>query len=71
MGRSPPLRRPPRDLTTLARRRGGRFDERYVIAVIDGQQLVAEHGPRDMPVWGIVFDEELHDQPYTGRAGVT
>jgi hypothetical protein len=37
-----------------------------VMAVIDGVQQVAEHGPRDMPVWGIVFDEELRDQPHTG-----
>jgi hypothetical protein len=60
------LKRPPSDLTTLARRSGGRFDERYVIAVIDGERLVAEHGLRDMPVWGIVFDKELRDEPYTG-----
>jgi mono/diheme cytochrome c family protein len=60
------LRRPPSDLTTLTQRRGGRFDEGYVIAVVDGQQHVAEHGPRDMPVWGAVFDEELRDQPHTG-----
>lgn len=60
------LRRPPSDLTTLTQRRGGRFDEGYVIAVVDGQQHVAEHGPRDMPVWGIVFDQELRDQPHTG-----
>jgi mono/diheme cytochrome c family protein len=60
------LRKPPTDLTTLARRAGGRFDEPSVIAVIDGKRLVAEHGPREMPVWGVIFDEELKDQPYTG-----
>jgi hypothetical protein len=59
------LQRPPSDLTTLARRSGGRFDERYVMAVIDGDRLVAEHGPREMPVWGIVFDQELRDEPHT------
>jgi hypothetical protein len=37
-----------------------------VIAVIDGKRLVAEHGPREMPVWGAIFDEELKDFPYTG-----
>lgn len=61
------LRRPPTNLTTMAKRHGGRFDEPYVIAVIDGERLVAEHGPRDMPVWGAVFDEELKDQPYPQR----
>ena len=59
------LRRPPSDLTMLTQRGGGRFDERYVIAVIDGEQAVAEHGPRDMPVWGVVFDQELRDDPHT------
>jgi hypothetical protein len=64
------LRKPPADLTTLARRAGGRFDEPDVIAVIDGKRLVAEHGPREMPVWGAVFDEELKDQPYTQYTGL-
>lgn len=60
------LREPPTDLTTLARRAGGRYDERDVIAVIDGRRAVAAHGPREMPVWGVVFDEELRDYPHTG-----
>ena len=59
------LRRAPGDLTTLARRAGGRFEEREVMAIIDGQRLVAEHGPREMPVWGAIFDEELADQPHS------
>ena len=49
----------------MALRHGG-FDEAKVTAVIDGQLLVAAHGPREMPVWGIIFDEELSGQPYTG-----
>lgn len=52
------LKRPPSDLTTLAKRNGGRFDEAAVMAVIDGRRDVAEHGPRDMPVWGAVFAEQ-------------
>jgi hypothetical protein len=64
------LRKPPTDLTTLARRAGGRFDEASAMAVIDGKRLVAEHGPREMPVWGVVFDEELKDQPYTQYTGL-
>jgi mono/diheme cytochrome c family protein len=52
------LSRAPSDLTTLARRSGGRFDESAVMAFIDGERLVAEHGPRDMPVWGAVFQRE-------------
>lgn len=60
------LRNPATDLTTLARRSGGRFDEREVMAVIDGRRAVAAHGSRDMPVWGYVFTEELEQEPYTG-----
>jgi mono/diheme cytochrome c family protein len=52
------LKRPPADLTTIAKRAGGRFDESAVLAMIDGRRLVAEHGPREMPVWGARFEEE-------------
>ncbi len=58
------LRQPPTDLTRLARRAGGHFDEAAVMAVIDGRRIVAAHGPREMPVWGAVFEEELKEQPY-------
>ncbi len=64
------LRRPPTDLTGMAQRAGGRFDAAYVIAVIDGVRLVPEHGPREMPVWGIIFDEELKDEPYPRYTGL-
>jgi mono/diheme cytochrome c family protein len=60
------LRRPPSDLTTIAQRGGGRFDEVRVMQVIDGRSLVAEHGTRAMPVWGIVFEEEVEGEPYAG-----
>lgn len=58
------LRRAPSDLTTIARRAGGRFDEVKVMQVIDGRTLVAEHGSRAMPVWGAVFEAELEGEPY-------
>jgi hypothetical protein len=64
------LRRPPADLTTLALRTGGHFDEAEVMAMIDGRRAVAAHGPREMPVWGVVFSEELKDQPYTEYTGL-
>lgn len=56
------LKRSPTDLTQLARRSGGRFDERHVMSVIDGRRHVAEHGPREMPVWGTVLEEELREE---------
>jgi mono/diheme cytochrome c family protein len=48
----------PADLTTLARRNGGKFDPQAVMATIDGRNAVAAHGPREMPVWGVVFAQE-------------
>jgi mono/diheme cytochrome c family protein len=62
------LRRAPADLTHIRERHAGRFDESYLIAVIDGRQAVAEHGPREMPVWGAVFEEALRgrDAAYPG-----
>ncbi len=54
----------PTDLTTIARRSGGRFDDAGVMRVIDGRRVVAEHGTREMPVWGAVFAEELEGQRY-------
>jgi len=63
---APSLRNRPTDLTTLAQRSGGRFDEAAAMAIIDGRQLVTEHGPREMPVWGVIFDQELKDEPFSG-----
>ena len=58
------LTKPPSDLTQLAKRSGGAYDERAVMAVIDGRRQVAAHGTRDMPVWGAVFEEEGSGEPY-------
>jgi mono/diheme cytochrome c family protein len=58
------LTRPPADLTRIAERSGGRFDERAVMSMIDGRRAVAAHGERDMPVWGAVFEEEGRGEPY-------
>ena len=52
------LTRKPTDLTRIAHDTG-RFDEATILATILGRRDVAEHGPRDMPVWGDVFKEEL------------
>ena len=64
------LRRPPSDLTTLAKRSGGRFDEAAVMAAIDGRRVVAEHGSREMPVWGAVFEEKREGQPFQAYTGL-
>jgi hypothetical protein len=58
------LRRPPSDLRLIAKRNNGRFDESYVMEIIDGRRTVAEHGPREMPVWGAVFEEQHRPENY-------
>lgn len=62
------LREPPADLTAIAKREGGRFDEARVMRIIDGRRVVDAHGPREMPVWGAVFSEELAGQRHAGYA---
>jgi mono/diheme cytochrome c family protein len=64
---APSMRQPLPDLTTMAQRSGGRFDEREAMAIIDGERLVAAHGTREMPVWGVVFDKELEEAPFGTR----
>jgi mono/diheme cytochrome c family protein len=53
---APTLRAAPPDLTTIARRRGGRFPQAEVTALIVGRRPAA-HGSSDMPVWGPLFRE--------------
>lgn len=52
------LKSPPKDLTKIAERNGGKFPERMVEEVIDGRRRMMAHGDRDMPVWGERFFEE-------------
>lgn len=40
------------DLTRIAARHGGAFPTEQVRQKIDGLELSAAHGTRDMPVWG-------------------
>jgi mono/diheme cytochrome c family protein len=50
------LKPPPPNLTTLARRHGGKFPTDYVAAVLQyGVQNIKAHGSPDMPIWGEVF----------------
>ena len=67
---APSLLRKPTDLTLLARANGGRFDATRIAAVIDGRSPVVEHGTREMPVWGVVFESELADEAYTGYRAI-
>jgi mono/diheme cytochrome c family protein len=49
------LKKRPADLTQLARKNGGNFPELPVMNYIKGEDVVAAHGSRDMPVWGTIF----------------
>jgi mono/diheme cytochrome c family protein len=64
------LETPPADLTQLAKRNGGRWDQSAVMAAIDGRRHVAAHGPRDMPVWGAIFEQEGRGEPYPAYQGL-
>ena len=46
---------PPADLTRLAARHEGKFPREAVRTAILGEQLLAAHGTREMPMWGPVF----------------
>ena len=43
------------NLRTLSQRNGGTFPADSVSAYIDGRQVKAAHGDRQMPIWGDVF----------------
>ena len=49
------LKVPPTDLTTLAARNGGKYPGLKVSAVIRGEETLAAHGSKDMPIWGKLF----------------
>jgi len=49
------LKKRPPDLTQLARKNNGTFPEVQVANFITGQDVLAAHGSRDMPIWGDLF----------------
>ena len=51
------LKTAPTDLTTLAVKNGGKFPDTKVVRAIEGNDAVAAHGSRDMPVWGAIFHQ--------------
>jgi mono/diheme cytochrome c family protein len=52
----------PPDLTHIAERAGGTFDEKAVYDWIIGLKMPNSHGSRDMPIWGDwLMDEEMED----------
>jgi mono/diheme cytochrome c family protein len=62
------LRRAPADLTALARAAGGAFPEQAVRDAVEAGG-VAAHGPREMPVWGVVFRSQHVGEPFYVQHG--
>jgi mono/diheme cytochrome c family protein len=52
------------DLTTIARRNGGLFPADRVRNLISGDEVLAVHGSREMPVWGPIFHQVENDRDY-------
>ena len=52
------------DLTLLSVRNLGRFPAAHVREVIVGEQVVAAHGSREMPIWGPIFHQVEGDQDW-------
>jgi mono/diheme cytochrome c family protein len=49
------LKTTPPDLTTLAKRHGGKFPKEYVSEVLRFGTRILSHGSSDMPIWGPIF----------------
>jgi mono/diheme cytochrome c family protein len=58
---APALVKKPPDLTSIAKRAGGKFPEERVRATIDGRTELPAHGAREMPVWGLSFADPGRD----------
>jgi len=52
------------DLTLLAKKNGGQFPSARVRKVIAGDDVLASHGSRDMPIWGLIFHQIEKDQDF-------
>ena len=57
------LRVLPADLTRLSQARNGTFPTEEVYRAIDGREEILGHGRRQMPVWGLTFQESGRDTP--------
>lgn len=55
------MKRRPSDLTTISRRNSGKFPDFRITHIIDGYEVTASHGSRDMPIWGDFFHDMKRD----------
>jgi len=60
---APAFRKAPPDLTLIARKNNGEFPAFRITHIIDGYEVLAAHGSREMPVWGDYFrDNKSRDE---------
>ncbi len=52
------LKTAPPDLTVLAKKNNGFLPLRDIYDIIDGRNVIASHGSREMPIWGKQFSDE-------------
>jgi mono/diheme cytochrome c family protein len=52
------------DLTVLAKNNGGQFPSARVRKAITGEDVLASHGFREMPIWGPIFHQIETDQDF-------
>ena len=54
----PLLKTPAPNLAMITERNGGKFPFQRVYEIIDGRNVIAAHGARDMPLWGDRYSKE-------------
>jgi mono/diheme cytochrome c family protein len=54
----------PADLTVLAKNNAGQFPSARVRKTITGEDVLASHGTREMPIWGPIFHQVESDQDF-------
>ena len=61
---APALKAKVPDLTLLARSNGGPFPSARVRNTISGDEILASHGSREMPIWGPIFHQVEQDRDF-------
>ena len=56
------LKTAPPDLTLISRRNNGQFPAFRITHIIDGYEVTAVHGSREMPIWGDYFRDRKRDE---------
>jgi len=59
------LKKSPADLTKLTAQNAGKFPENRIATYIAGDETVAAHGSRDMPIWGELFKDLNRNESVT------